>query len=287
MRTITISMFLVLISIATISAQIPNASFETWSNGAPDGWLTNNIAVQSLITVSQSSDAESGSSAAKISVASFAGFAFGPLLWSGTLGKQGFAVSQRYSSLNGFYKFSPTQTDVFSVIVAMLKDTAVIGAGAIDISTVASAYTQFNVNIAYASVNVPDTCVIYFAIANSDSSQPPHIGSYALIDNLSLSTATSVKGTKVPYRFNLSQNYPNPFNPTTIINYSVPQTNFVTIKVYDVLGKEVAVLVNGERQPGNYSVELSAAEKRLASGVYLYRMTAGNYVSTKKFILLK
>ena len=81
------------------------------------------------------------------------------------------------------------------------------------------------------------------------------------------------------------QNYPNPFNPTTTINYSVPKTSFVTIKVYDMLGKEVTTLVNEEQKPGNYNVEFSA--NKLASGIYFYGMQAGGFVETKKLIVLK
>ncbi len=85
--------------------------------------------------------------------------------------------------------------------------------------------------------------------------------------------------------YELSQNYPNPFNPTTTINYSVPRSSFVTIKVYDVLGNKVASLVNEEKSSGNYSLHFNGAG--LASGIYFYTMHAGNYTSTKKFILMK
>ena len=93
-------------------------------------------------------------------------------------------------------------------------------------------------------------------------------------------------------KFLLSQNYPNPFNPATVINYSVPQTSFVTIKVYDILGNEVATLVNEEKKAGNYSTELAVGNMQLTSGVYFYRMhastgSASGYVETKKLILLK
>jgi hypothetical protein len=88
-----------------------------------------------------------------------------------------------------------------------------------------------------------------------------------------------------PIRYNLSQNYPNPFNPTTTINYTVPKNGFVTIKVYDILGNEVTTLVNEDKSVGNYSVQFNSSN--LASGVYFYNMHAGNYVETKKLILMK
>jgi hypothetical protein len=85
--------------------------------------------------------------------------------------------------------------------------------------------------------------------------------------------------------FNLLQNYPNPFNPTTTIRYEVPDKNFVTIKVYDILGNEIATLVNEEKPPGTYEVEFNASD--LACGIYFYQLKAGDFIDTKKMILLK
>jgi len=88
-----------------------------------------------------------------------------------------------------------------------------------------------------------------------------------------------------PNKYSLSQNYPNPFNPTTKINFSVTQKSFVTLKVYNILGKEVAILVNEEKPAGNYKVIFNGSG--LASGVYFYKMQTENYTNTKKFILMK
>jgi Secretion system C-terminal sorting domain len=88
-----------------------------------------------------------------------------------------------------------------------------------------------------------------------------------------------------PSSFQLSQNYPNPFNPTTIINFSVPKTGLVQIKVYDLLGREVTTLVNGNKPVGNYSVQFIA--NKFVSGVYYYKMQAGDFVQTRKLLLLK
>ncbi len=90
----------------------------------------------------------------------------------------------------------------------------------------------------------------------------------------------------LPQSYYLSQNYPNPFNPGTTINYSVPNTSLVTIKIYDILGRAVATLVNENKSAGNYSVQFNASSK-FPSGVYFYRMQAGSFVQTKKLILMK
>jgi len=91
--------------------------------------------------------------------------------------------------------------------------------------------------------------------------------------------------------YKLTQNYPNPFNPSTIISYQIPTKSFVTLKVYDVLGNEIATLVNEEKAAGTYQVNFSNQQitnyKPLASGMYFYTLTAGKFTDTKKFILLK
>ncbi|MBV6477991.1 MAG: hypothetical protein HGGPFJEG_00737 [Ignavibacteria bacterium] len=100
-------------------------------------------------------------------------------------------------------------------------------------------------------------------------------------------TATGVSNTitTIPSDFNLSQNYPNPFNPSTTINFAIPSTGLVTLKVYDVVGKEVASLVNEVKNAGNHSVKFNASG--LSSGVYFYRLQTGDFVDTKKMFLLK
>ncbi len=85
--------------------------------------------------------------------------------------------------------------------------------------------------------------------------------------------------------YKLSSNYPNPFNPSTIINYQLPKAGNVELKVYDVLGREVAVLVKGYKDAGRYSVNFNA--KNLSGGVYIYKLTAGSFTSSRKMLLLK
>lgn len=89
----------------------------------------------------------------------------------------------------------------------------------------------------------------------------------------------------VAENYSLSQNYPNPFNPTTNINFAIPQNGFVSLKVYDISGKEVMTLVNKNMNVGSYSVEFNGSY--LSSGVYFYRLESGNFVETKKMMLVK
>jgi len=99
-------------------------------------------------------------------------------------------------------------------------------------------------------------------------------------------------GNDLPAKFLLYQNYPNPFNPTTKIKYTIPNVgrseaspNKVMLKVYDILGREVATLVNEEKPPGNYEVEFNGTN--LPSGVYFYRIKAGSFIQTRKMVLLR
>ncbi len=91
--------------------------------------------------------------------------------------------------------------------------------------------------------------------------------------------------SETPSDFYLSQNYPNPFNPTTVISYGVSQSGFVTIKVFNVLGQEVATLVNKNMNTGNYQIDFNAGN--LPSGIYIYSIQSGKYVSSKKMLLIK
>jgi len=88
-----------------------------------------------------------------------------------------------------------------------------------------------------------------------------------------------------PAAYKLSQNYPNPFNPSTVIKYAIPNDGMVILKVYDILGNEVASLVNSYQKAGNYNVNFDAHS--LSSGIYLYKIDSENFTDTKKFILLK
>jgi hypothetical protein len=89
----------------------------------------------------------------------------------------------------------------------------------------------------------------------------------------------------VPAKFILYQNYPNPFNSSTIIEYDIPENNYVELIIYDVLGREVKTLVNEYKKVGSYSVKFDGSN--LASGLYFYKIEAGNYVETKKMVMIK
>jgi hypothetical protein len=101
-----------------------------------------------------------------------------------------------------------------------------------------------------------------------------------------LGTVTGVAAEPpVPERFALEQNYPNPFNPTSTIRYTIPASEHVSLKVYNLLGQEVVTLVDKDQPPGKFSVSLNATH--LSSGVYLYRLAAGDFRDQRKLMVLK
>lgn len=95
---------------------------------------------------------------------------------------------------------------------------------------------------------------------------------------------TGMMAETIPTEASLHQNFPNPFNPSTTIRYAIPQTGFVTIRVYDILGREVAAFVNEEKPVGSYEIEFNAST--LSSGVYFYTLQAGEFVETRKMMLI-
>lgn len=109
-------------------------------------------------------------------------------------------------------------------------------------------------------------------------------GGVWIYTDTTLTSVTPVT-TGIPKSFELKQNYPNPFNPVTIIGFSVPVTGLVTIKIFDVLGKEVWTLVNEKLQPGTYGTSFDGS--KLTSGVYFYKISAGDFRETKKMLLVK
>ena len=98
-------------------------------------------------------------------------------------------------------------------------------------------------------------------------------------------SALDVKELKIIATSSLYQNYPNPFNPTTKISYKISEKSFVSLKIYNLLGKEIIVLVNEEKPAGYYEKEFNAAD--LSSGIYFYKLSAGIYTDIKKMVLLK
>jgi Secretion system C-terminal sorting domain len=108
--------------------------------------------------------------------------------------------------------------------------------------------------------------------------------SYFALSAAKVNTVSGL-GSEIPQNFYLNQNFPNPFNPATTISYQLPKSGHVKLAVYDLLGHEIATLVNGDKPEGYYSVSFDASQ--IPSGMYLCRLGAGEYTKTTKMILTK
>ncbi|KAA0237982.1 MAG: T9SS C-terminal target domain-containing protein [Chlorobiota bacterium] len=144
-----------------------------------------------------------------------------------------------------------------------------------------------------------DTCRIRYTVYTStDTISSINPEGFFIIGQLVISDEQN----KIPEEFILYQNYPNPFNPSTVISYQLPVASIVTLKVYDILGNEIATLVNGEKPAGNYEVEFNSHSglsgiRDLPSGIYFYQLLvsagrspdgkAGSFVQTKKMVLMR
>jgi hypothetical protein len=147
----------------------------------------------------------------------------------------------------------------------------------IDNNIVSSSYEEYKSNnwiFADGDLSFSDIWGNKFAVFNA-----------AKLNVIYTNLPTSVLSNSKVVDFRLSQNYPNPFNPSTVINYSLPNSSKVLIKVYDILGSEIKTLVNKYQSSGIYEVEFEA--KGLSSGIYFYRIMTDKYSETKKMILMR
>ena len=179
-----------------------------------------------------------------------------------------------------------------SIIVS--PDSVIISPGD-SINFTATGYDQFNSTASFSPIwsasggsidtkgkfIAPSDTNIYVVTATDQSGLIA--GEAIVIVTLITSVDENLNSTSTA--FSLFQNYPNPFNPTTTIRYEIPDQGIVTLKVYDVLGREVTTLVNKEQPQGNYEIVFDGAE--LTSGIYFFRINVGRFIATKKLILLK
>ncbi len=128
-----------------------------------------------------------------------------------------------------------------------------------------------------------DSLGLYYYESYSQAIVDNSYKTIAKLLNLSI-TSVNFNGSNLS-KYSLQQNYPNPFNPTTTIEYSIPKTSFVNIEIYDLLGERISTLVNETEREGNHKVKFNGS--LLSSGIYFYSMKAGNFVETKKLLLLK
>ncbi len=265
-------------------AQIPNSGFENWEidpdgNNNPVGWQTTNSTP--IITVEPYSPGCQGSYAMKVKTIN-AGFALSGVATLMTA----FNFSQRSAKFFACIKSNIMTGDQAFIILGLMKGDSIVAAMdscTFKIDSTISQFTTIEFPISYLSNLIPDSLILIVAsgLANGQ------VGTELIVDEIGFSGgSTNISDDiNLPQNFDLHQNYPNPFNPDTKIKYSIPASSFISLKIYDVLGNEIAVLVNEEKDRGVYTVNFNASQ--FASGLYLYRLQADNFVETKKMLLLK
>jgi len=278
---VSITLVLIVGMTQSLFAQIPNPGFETWAAGTPTGWLTTNIPTFA-VSVTQSTTAHLGSSSLKGAVVNSAGFGTHPPFAAAYFG-----YKQRSGSLTGYYQFTGVSSDSFGVYVALYTGAGFpIAAGIFETSVNKTGWTQFIAPLDYISSATPDSAYIWIlGLQGQDDSN--HVGTTFLVDDLAFAGSATDVETQLspPTSYALNQNYPNPFNPSTSIRYELPTAGFVNLSVYNLLGEKVAVLVNGEQPAGSHETRFDAAT--LPSGVYLYRLSTGTFIDTKRMLLVR
>ena len=181
--------------------------------------------------------------------------------------------------------------DTSSYYVALMN----YGTAALTVNSVTSSISQFIVESFPASVPLAE--LRYIKVKFHPTAINQTYNGTLTINNSDSTIIVNLKGfsnstigvkqisSDVPDNFALHQNYPNPFNPSTIINYQLAINSYVRLKIFDVTGKEVAVLVNAKQEAGTYEVEFNA--DNLPSGVYFYKLITDNFSDTKRALLLK
>lgn len=266
---------------------IPNPGFENWTAGSPDHWIANNVPGFAT-PITQSSNAHSGSLAVRGEVVSFAGLPYPPYLQS-----EKFPVNHRYARLTGFYQFQPQGNDSLGILIILFKNGMGIGGGVSVLGGSTSGYVQFTAPIQYNTSEVPDSAQVFIVVGDTTINAGT-IGSYFLMDDLALEGTVGIADVgepSLPTEFALEQNYPNPFNPATTFRFTLPRAADVQLSVYNLLGQEMARVVEGRFSAGHHEIRWQAGN--LPGGVYLYRMTARDAVTgevfraTRKMVLMK
>ncbi len=174
---------------------------------------------------------------------------------------------------------APTTEQLFGVSFAALDTGTAVGGTGSNIHTSNGGTTWLS--------QTSGTTQILNGVSFANTSLGIAVGNSGTILRTTNGGTTGIQqiGNKIPDKYSLQQNYPNPFNPVTVIGYQIAVNSFVSLKIYNILGKEVATLVNENLKAGTYQVEWEGSN--YASGVYYYTITAGDFADVKKMVLIK
>ena len=273
----------------TVLAQIPNAGFEQWTNSndcpssvGPIGWETNNFGCL-WTPIQKTTQSHSDSFAVYGQTTQYSSFLILPSL------SANFSVNYRPLMLKGYYQFSPRGGDTLLITIDLFRQGTQVAHCSLGKGDLVTTYSQFALPINYLTNDTPDSCVILIQmiITWGPDGPFPAAGSYFFLDDLTFSGVSAVadRDIQLPLTPSLSQNYPNPFNPTTTIEFQISRESQVTLKFFDILGREVTTLVNERMGPGAYTRTFNGTD--LPSGVYLYRLQADQFVQTRNLLLIR
>lgn len=275
---------LLVLFVATTTAQVPNGGFEEWSGNVPANWSNNNIAPIEAFVVMPSNDAHSGLLAARGEVIVnpiFPSQVVPPVLQS--FGQITFA--EEPAVCTGWYQFAPVQPTASLVMSCTVVDEngATTGLGILQITEAANAYTSFSIPIDYSigGANPGVSAVISFII--SDDNTLSAVGSVFLLDDVSLGGTVGIEDqSSVVSEF--QSPYPSPFSTSTFIPIELETSASIQVDVLDVLGRPVQRIANGVLAPGSHLLEWTP-EGNVASGVYIIRVAhPGGAVSKRVFL---
>lgn len=289
--SITIGIIFLFLTSSLFAQSVPNGGFEGWNGVNINDWTHNGLA--SIPTVTQTTDAYSGSFAVQGEVIDFFSNPFPPSIHSGTQIQPLFPMSGHPTTLTGQYQYEPQGGDILLIDIVLVNLNTGGGAeGHAEITAATSGYTAFEIPIIYSEDNPPGwqpTDASVTIVISPTAGNLPNVGSKFKIDHISFENSPldvkEVKNGILPDEFKLEQNYPNPFNPATNINFSIADEGQVKLEIYNMLGEKISTLVNQYLSAGNYSADWNSGN--LTSGTYIYRLTTNNFSETRKMILLK
>ncbi len=300
MRATLLPAVLLLLWTCDLHAQVPNGSFEAWFTVPntpllfPEQW-TLSIG-QPTQNVTQTATARTGNLAVRgevvgtslpppfnVQIPRLESIAtFGP--GSTVPPEPGFLVSNAEPAVSGFYILDAVGGDELLVIVQMLRftstDSALVGLGSLSLPA-ASSYTAFTAPINYSSGDPPTHCWIIITVQGVGTTPQP--GSVFLVDDISFSGSTTVDEGEWVTAVTALENYPNPFSERTKLSFSLNKPTFVSVAIFDLLGRQVEELVAGYLPQGGHHVSFDAST--LPSGVYLYRIEGDGSAKTRPMIV--
>ena len=281
MKTKITCLLILVASAFSLSAQIPNASFENWTVNEPSNWITYNSIVAGIVT--QIADPHAGSKAVKLNVVPFLGNNTGGSLFSGSsAGNTYFPVSSPPAALHGWYKFHPMVATEELTILSLVKDlVSATGVAAGAVSTNTLVYTEFIINYNYISAAVADSAYIFISLSEPDSVR---IGTYAIIDDLSFGAALGVD--ELSNTNLLEPCSPNPTSQVANIIYRISGSSKVSLELFDVLGNKIKTLLDELHQTtGRYKIPTDVSD--LADGIYFYVLNVNGQPYTQKLVVSK